>query len=171
MPPHSPWLTSLPAGKRSEYRRHNASAEVGVTSTRPRPSSWRSWCCLCHSARIPAHGLARSPAAHPPHRPHRAGWGRRVHNGIALPCLRPLPPTELLHDRELDVQRVGAAGRLGTFVGASHTCHPCPVRSVPRRTLKRSSPEKTSQTVRPSGLIHLAGKHPVSPGPTSQDGT
>jgi hypothetical protein len=35
------------------------------------------------------------------------------------------------------------------------------------RNEKASSPEKTSQADRPSGLIHFDGKSPCSPGPTS----
>jgi serine/threonine protein kinase len=43
-------------------------------------------------------------------------------------------------------------------------------RNVARRTLKASSPEKTRCAVLPSTLIHLAGKSPCSPGPTSHFG-
>jgi len=39
--------------------------------------------------------------------------------------------------------------------------------SVALRTLKQSSPLKTSHRVRPSSLIHFVGKLEVSPGPTS----
>ena len=35
------------------------------------------------------------------------------------------------------------------------------------RTEKESSPEKTRASILPSGFIHLVGKPPVSPGPTS----